>query len=181
MAPWHHSPSHILDERGAFMVTSGTYGKQHFFGTPDRRTLLMDALFRVAEDSGWLLQAWTIMSNHYHFIALSPPDSSTLRRMVGRLHAATATEINRLDGVVGRKVWFQYWESRITFQGSYYARLNYVHLNSVHHGVVTEATSYPWCSAGWFENTADRSFYRAIMRLKTDSLHVPDSFEVWRG
>ena len=39
------------------------------------------------------------------------------------------------------------------------ARLNYVHNNPVHHGIVPAARQYPWCSASWFENSADRLFF----------------------
>ena len=53
--------------------------------------------FAVAQAYGWQLEAWAIFANHYHFIAYAPPEVTSLRRMLQRLHAATARAINRLD------------------------------------------------------------------------------------
>jgi hypothetical protein len=68
----------------------------------------------------------------------------------------SAHEVNRGQNEPGRKVWLQYWESQITFHRSFLARLNYVHQNGVHHGIVRRASLYQWCSAGWFLRKARR-------------------------
>ena len=64
------------------------------------------------------------------------------------------------------------------YQRWYLARLSYVHRNAVHHRLVREPPLYPWCSAGWFERRATASFYKTIMRFRTERLKVPDDFEV---
>lgn len=61
--------------------------------------------------------------------------------MLGLLHEKTAKWINRLENAVGRKVWHNFWETRLTYEKSYLARLNYVHQNPVKHGLVLVATS----------------------------------------
>ena len=176
MSDWAHSPKHWTSEAGAYMVTGGTYLRAHHFGGADRLTLLRDTLLQLARDYEWELQAWAVFSNHYHFIALSPERSSRLRSMIQRLHAATAVAVNRLDGSPGRKVWFQYWDTLLTYPKSYLARLNYVHNNPVHHGIVKLATDYEWCSATWFEQSADRAFYKTVSGMKTDRISVRDEF-----
>ena len=88
-----------------------------------------------------------ISPNHYHFVTQFE-NPSVLRGLVRRLYSATAQEVNRLDLAQGRKVWFQYWDSQITFQGSYFARLRYVHENAVHHGIVRRASNYPCVFSG---------------------------------
>ena len=146
MTPWHHAPLHLLLERGVYMVTSGTYLKAHHFHDPERLGLVHDTLREVAAEYGWGLQAWAVMVNHYHFVATSPEDPKTLRRMIGKLHTVTAKAINRLDGTPGRKVWHEYWDTRLTYERSYLSRLHYVHHNPVHHGLVSVAAAYRWCS-----------------------------------
>jgi len=69
-------------------------------------------------------------ANHYHFVALIP-EAPTFRRLIRHLHTLTATEANRFDNSQGRKVWFQYWDTELTFEKSYLARLSYVHQNPV--------------------------------------------------
>jgi REP element-mobilizing transposase RayT len=68
---WHHSPAHRLESPGAYMVTAGTFRKQPFFNTPQRRDLLQDKLFELSDRYDWRLQAWAILNNHYHFIAMA--------------------------------------------------------------------------------------------------------------
>ena len=71
---------------------------------------------------------------------------------------------------------YQFWDSRLTYQASWLARLNYVHHNAVHHGLVHVAADYPWCSARWFETNARESFVKSVYSFKTDRLNVMDDF-----
>jgi putative transposase len=104
----------------------------------------------VLAEGGWALEAWAVFSNHYHFVAHSPDKGGeSLTEVLRELHLKTATWVNRLEGKQGRKVWHNFWETRLTYQASYLARLNYVHQNAVRHGLVEVAKEYPWCSAGW--------------------------------
>jgi putative transposase len=158
------------------MVTAGTYQKAHLLHTSARLTLVRDALFAIATEYHWQLQAWAILSNHYHFVAHSPAEPGTLTRVINKLHATTAKALNHEDAAPGRKVWFQYWDTRITFEPSLLARLRYVHTNPVHHGVAITAESYPWCSAAWLENHATPAFRQTLATFKTDHLSIPDDF-----
>lgn len=173
---WPHAPLHRIDQQGTYMVTGGTYRKETFFNTNAKLDMMLDTLLEVASDREWQLQAWAVMANHYHFVAVSPDNAATLGRLVAKFHMLTAKGANQVDGVPGRRVWYQYWDSRITYERSYLARLHYVHTNPVHHGVVPVATAYRWCSAGWFERTADRAFRRTVESFKTDGLSVVDDF-----
>ena len=96
--------------------------------------------------------------------------------MIREFHSRSARWLNRQDGEAGRKVWHNYWESQITFEASYYARLNYVHQNAVKHGLVQVANLYPWCSAQWFEQNAKPATVKTIYSFKTDRIKVKDEF-----
>jgi putative transposase len=74
-------------------------------------------------------------------------------------------------------VWDQYWDTHLTFQKSYLARLHYVHNNPVHHGLASIASAYPWCSAAWFERTASPSFVQTVYNFPSDGLNVQDDFD----
>jgi putative transposase len=92
------------------------------------------------------------------------------------LHSITAREVNRLDKVLNRTIWYNYWDTRLTYQYSYLTRLNYVHRNAAKHGLVKVANQYPWCSAAWFERTASPAQIKTIYSFKTDTVKVPDDF-----
>lgn len=99
-------------------------------------------------------------------------------QLIRTFHSKTALGINATDKAPGRQVWDQYWDTALTFEKSFNARLRYVHENAVHHGLVRVATAYPWCSAGWFELRAPRPLYRRIMSLPIDTVRVRDDFVV---
>jgi putative transposase len=178
MPDWPHSPTHRLDSAGAYMITSATYQKQPLFRSAKRLTFLCETLLHLALRHGWKLEAWAVFPNHYHFVATSPMEAGTLRQFIGHLHTSTAAEINRQDRTPGRKVWFQYWDSHLTYPQSFLARLNYVHSNAVRHGLVRQPPQYAWCSAGWFERKAGRAFYQTVMRIRVDRVKVLDDFTV---
>ena len=97
--------------------------------------------------------------------------------MLKTLHAETAIWVNGLDGARKRMVWFNYWDTRLTFEKSYLARLNYVHQNAVRHGLVPVANQYRWCSAAWFERVARPAQVKTIYSFRTDRLKILDDFE----
>src|ERR1700744_2525620 len=162
---WPHAPKHWLFEPGIYMVTAGTYQKLPHLNSPERLDFFLDALFKYAGEFDWTLKAWGVLSNHYHFIASSPADPKTLGRFIGKLHMKTAQELNRFDATPGRKVWFQFWDSHITFEKSYLARLHYVHCNPAKHGVIDLAENYKWCSASWFTQNDHPMVRRVAMNI----------------
>jgi len=180
MIQWPHAPVHKLDEAGAFIVTAGTYLKAHHFRKPSLLDFLQTTLFLEAERLGWQLQAWALFSNHYHFVAKSPQDAGTLKDLLQHLHSLTAREANRVHGSRSQQVWHQYWDTHLTYERSYCARLNYVHQNPRRHRLVSVASHYPWCSAAWFERTASPAFVKTINGFKTDRISIYDDFEVIR-
>ena len=173
---WPHAPAHWLFAPGLYVVTAGTYRKLPHLNSPQRLDLVQKSLFDYAHEFSWQLRAWAVLANHYHFVAASPPDPCTLGKFIGKLHMKTAKQLNLWDNTPGRKVWFQFWESHITFERAYWARLNYVHNNPTKHGVIPLAENYKWCSASWFIQNASPSFANTVKNFKTDRVNVPDDF-----
>ena len=161
-----------------YCVTGATYLKQPMFRGALRLEYLSDTLLDVCEKHQWKLQAWAVFPNHYHFVALSPSATTTLTLLSKEFHSLTAIQANRWDRAPGRKVWFQFWDTELTYPKSYFARLSYVHRNAVHHGIVREPSLYAWCSAGWFQRQTEPSFYERIMTMKIDQVSIEDDFKV---
>jgi len=177
---WPHAPLHSLSESGTFIVTAGTYLKQHLFRDDARLHAFHGGLLKYAAQHRWQLEAWAVFANHYHFVAQSPADAgdgaASLTRFLGELHSRSARWLNAQDRTPGRTVWHNFWETRLTHEASYLARLNYVHQNAVKHGLVAVANQYPWCSASWFERTASPAQIRTIYGFKIDRIKVLDDF-----
>lgn len=90
MRDWPHSPVHRLGSPGAYMVTAGTYLKTPFFRGPQRLEYLCDTLLELAEKYRWNFQAWAVFPNHYHFVALSSGEATSLSTCSKHLHSVTA-------------------------------------------------------------------------------------------
>jgi putative transposase len=147
------------------------------FKGPNRLTILTNCILELADRYNWSLQAWAVFPNHYHLVGNSQMPES-MRSFLRHLHCVTAIEVSKSGHTPARRVWFEFWETRITFPRSYFARLNYVHQNAVRHGLVRVPSQCPWCSAGWFEGEANHSFFRTVSGFRTDNATVPDDFEV---
>lgn len=173
---WPHAPVHRLADNAVYFVTAGTLRKRHFFDTPAKRDLLERLLLSFAREYGWQLEAWAVFANHYHIVARGNPDSKNLGDFLHHLHGASAHDLNKLDGVTNRTVWFNFRDTKLTYQHSYLARLNYVHQNAVKHKLVAVASQYPWCSAAWFERVASPAQVKTIYRFKIDGVKVEDDF-----
>jgi putative transposase len=176
MNQWPHAPLHKTLVPGTYMITAATYKKVLHFHSPERLQFLHDTLLHLTKEYQWQLQAWAVFANHYHFIAQSPQDPKNLATLISQLHVTTARYINKTDGTPNRRIWWQYWDSHITYHYSYLARLNYVNNNPVRHGLVNDAQLYPWCSMSWFKATAQSSFVKTVTNFKTDSVNVIDDF-----
>ena len=109
-------------------------------------------------------------------IARGHPDAAPLDTYLKHLHCNTSRDVNAQDHAPERQVWYNFWETRLTYERSYLARLNYVHQNAVKHGLVTLASNYEWCSASWFERTASLATVKTIYSFKTDKLKIHDDY-----
>ncbi|HKD35924.1 MAG TPA: transposase [Pirellulales bacterium] len=175
---WPHAPVHRLSDHGTYVVTAGTFRKEHFFRGDDALDLLESTLLLRAKEFSWQLEAWAVFSNHYHFVAHALASASNLHDLLKQLHGETARELNRLQGITARRVWHNFWDTKLTFEKSHLARLSYVHSNAVKHGLVRIANHYRWCSAAWFERTATRAAVKTIYSFRTDKVRLNDDFEV---
>lgn len=176
MSCWPHAPCHVFNTAGTYIVTGSTLNKQLLFKSPDELNLLQTTLFQLADHYNWRLEAWAIFPNHYHFIAHSPNDPATLCRFITHFHAISARELNLIQNQPGRTVWYQYWDTHLTYHKSYLARLNYVMQNPVKHRIVHNAQEYPWCSVRWFSQNTSSSYQKVVASYKTDTVKIMDDF-----
>ncbi|RYG40399.1 hypothetical protein EON79_22665 [bacterium] len=158
------------------MVTAGTLNRTHIFREEAKLAFLESSLLSLAEEFGWTLEAWAIFSSHYHFVGRSPEGGSNLRAFTNKLHGTTARWVNRQDDQAGRRVWFSYHQTALTFEKSYLARLHYVIQNPVKHGLVAVADQYPYCSAEWFRLRAEPAWYDVVTSFPTDRMNVEDDY-----
>jgi putative transposase len=173
---WPHAPPHRLTEAGVYFVTARTAGQRHLFHTPERRDWFVETLLRLVEEASWRLEAWAVLSNHYHLVGHSPDGTAdSLAPLLQKLHSLATKEVNRLEGTPGRsRLWQNFRDTHLTFQHSYLARLNYVHQNAAHHGLVKVGSEWPWCSAAAFKREATPAWVKTIASFPYDEIARED-------
>ena len=176
---WPHAPPHRLKLGGVYFLTARAADRRHLLASPEMRDWFQESLTALAADFGWRLEAWAILSNHYHFVGHSPPEhpeaAETLRKLVQKLHSLTTKELNKSDGIPGRtRLWQNYRETLLTLQRGYLARLNYVHQNAVHHKLVHRASDWKWCSARAFREAVSPAWCRTVASFRFDGIAALD-------
>jgi putative transposase len=172
-----HNPPHYFVSNTLYIVTGSFLYNKRLLMDDNRKSLVCEILFERAAHWSWELEAWAILENHYHFIARAPENALSLGTLIRQLHSKSAVELNKLDKTMGRKVWHSYWDTCITHETSYHARLHYVHLNPVKHGLVRNAEDYPFCSYRWFLEKADDTFQDTVMNQPIDRVDIFDNFD----
>jgi putative transposase len=172
-----HTPSHLFRPHAIYMVTGATYKKRPLLNSDRKKEHFLKNLFERLGAAGWELAAWAVLPNHYHIVAQAPEDSSKLKSIIRAVHSISAKLINSVDKMPGRRVWYNYWDTCITHEGSYLARLHYVHTNPLRHGVVAKAEDYPFCSYHWFMTRANAEFCKRVFSQPIEGVDVRDDFD----
>jgi putative transposase len=143
--PWH-SPPHIESQNGRYLITAACYEHQHVVGlNPQRLSGFSEKLLRTLEKKCEQIYAWCVLPNHYHALLLSR-DLPGLLDDIGRLHGRTSFDWNGEDSRRGRKVWFNCAETAMKSDRHFWATLNYVNHNPVHHRYVKQWQEWPFSS-----------------------------------
>lgn len=90
--------------------------------------------------------AWCVLPNHYHLL-LETPDLRALTIALGRLHGRTSRTWNLEERTTGRTVFHRTADRRIRSDAHFWATVNYIHHNPVHHHYVARWSEWPWSSA----------------------------------
>ena len=175
---WPHAPPHRLSLRGVYLVTARCAEGRHLLAEDEMKDWFQERLFTIAKEYGWTLEAWAILSNHYHLIGHSPqrPDGAeSLRDMIRKLHSLTTRELNCRENQAGRtRLWQNFRETCLTHQRSYLARLHYVHQNAVHHKLVAVGSDWKWCSAAEFKQAVTPAWLKTITSFQYDEIAAKD-------
>ncbi|MCF7919675.1 MAG: transposase [Candidatus Cloacimonetes bacterium] len=143
---YQHNPPHLFKQNCKYFVTGATFMRQPYFNDDVTKEKLLYCLQKGFTDAGWQLEDWVILPNHYHLMADTLDSTVKITLIIKKIHQFSSIWLNKRDNMHGRKVWFNYWDSCITFESSYFARLNYIWQNPVKHGCCLNAEDYKFSS-----------------------------------
>ena len=154
--PQHSVPHFASDLTSYYMVTAACYEHTSVIGLqPSRMVYFEDTLVDLLNEVCNQVFAWVILPNHYHTL-VDAPNIKQLLAALGKLHGRTSFEWNGEENCRGRQVWCNAAETAMKSERHYYASLNYVLHNAVHHGYVTKWTDWPYSNAGGYLQSLGR-------------------------
>jgi putative transposase len=145
--PWHSPPHLDFKVARQYLISSSCYEHAPVIGkNPERMTECEAELLRICDDFCSRIYAWCILPNHYHLLVKTERIKELLRE-IGEFHGGSSFQWNLADDRRGRRVWHNCFERPMKSERHFWASLNYVHHNPVHHGYVKRWQDWPWSSA----------------------------------
>lgn len=162
--PWHSPPHRPNFGHLRFHLSAACFEHQHYIGhRPERLDDFARDLLAVFAAHASQTFAWCVLPNHYHAL-VEAPDILGLLRELGKFHGRTSHAWNGEEDSRGRKVFFRAVERAMRSDRHFWATLNYVHHNPVHHGYVARWTDWPWSSAADYLAQTDPEEAKRIWR-----------------
>ncbi len=145
--PRHSIPHITSDTTTYYMITAACFEHRPVIGhSPNRMATFESELVELLNAHCAKVFAWNVLPNHYH-VLVDTLDVKSLLKALGQLHGRTSFYWNGDENRRGRQVWCNAAETAMKSEGHFYASLNYVLNNAVHHGYVTKWTEWPYCNA----------------------------------
>ena len=158
-----HQPPHLAVDQTLYLLTAACYEHRAHMHTAERRQAVLDLLFEQFIHRGMEIQAWAVLSNHYHLL-VHVTEFKALGEIFRRVHGCTSRDWNKEEQMQGRKVWFRYSDRGIRSEAHYYTTLNYIHYNPVKHKLVASPYDWPWSSVLWYRENKGRGWLRDLWR-----------------
>jgi putative transposase len=144
--PWHRPP-HRASEKTRYHVTAACFEHRHYIGHgPERMQSFCETLVGLFDAKGARTHAWCVLPNHYHALIETTGILAVLTEL-GRMHGRLSFRWNGEEHSRGRQVWCGAAERYMRNDGHFWATMNYVHHNPVHHGYVQHWQEWPFSSA----------------------------------
>ena len=145
--PKHSLPHFDFEGEQRYLISSACYEHSHIISkSHERMSECEEEILEVCRKGSLEIYAWCILPNHYH-ILLKTAEIKELRNEIGRFHGRSSFRWNGEDNTRGRSIWRNCFERKIKSARHFYASLNYVLHNAVHHGYVEHWQDWVWSNA----------------------------------
>lgn len=175
---YKHNPPHLFIPNTKYFVTGAILNHYKLLHSEKAKEKLFDYILKSAAHFDWNLEAWVILDNHYHLMLNAPENAETLSLLIGNIHRYSAIWLNKNVKVPDSalKIWHNYWDTCVTYEKSYYARLNYIWFNPVKHGYVDGPEK--WKFGSYYERFKLEKEYliRVNKDFPCDKVKIVDDF-----
>ncbi|MBC8479133.1 MAG: transposase [FCB group bacterium] len=180
---YKHNPPHLFIPEAKYIISASTYKRIPLLRDDRAKDRLLDSLSIEFPKYEWTIEDWVILDDHYHLMADAPMNAGSLADIMREVHRFTALWINKnvrpepVDfGRNARRVFQNYWDTCITYERSYFARINYIWFNPVKHGYVESPEE--WKYGSYFYRFKDEyaEMQKQIKKYPFNSIRVKGDF-----
>jgi putative transposase len=144
--PWHRPP-HRASEKTRYHITAACFEHRAHIGfTSERMQQFCSTLLNTFEQQNTSVHAWCVLPNHYHALIETREILAVLAGLA-KMHGRLSFQWNGEEQTRGRTVWCGAAERYMRNDAHFWATLNYVHHNPVHHRYVERWQDWPFSSA----------------------------------
>ena len=132
-----------LIEGGIYHVYNRAASGEEIFSDPETAIEFLDLVSEVKQRDCLTVFAWTLMSNHYHFVIRT--SAVPLSRSMHSIQSSFGHRFNRRFRRTGG-VWQSRYQAKLVDEGGYLAKvILYVHLNPIQAGAVENLADDVFC------------------------------------
>jgi REP-associated tyrosine transposase len=162
--PWHSPPHLNFEGVHSYLISSACFEHAPIVGrSPERMTQCETDTLDTCNKFCLAVNGWCILPDHYHLVITTERIKELLHEL-GLFHGRSSFIWNGEDECRGRQVWYNSFERPIKSERHFWATLNYVHHNPVHHGYVEHWQDWPWSSAAAFLEEVGRDKAKEIWK-----------------
>ena len=174
---YQHNPPHLFISNAKYFITASTLGKYRYLKSDAAKCAAYDYLTKSLDYFNWELEDWVILDNHIHIMVNAPEESATLSELMNNFHRFTANWLSKHNiRKVKEKYFHNYWDTCITFEKSYFTRLNYIWFNPVKHGYVDSPEKWKFGSYYYRYREEMKEMKRQIEKYPFDKVKIDDDF-----
>ena len=165
----------IEREGGVYHVINRGNYRRDLFVNEGAHKCFEKCLFEACEKSGWVLEGFCVMTNHFHLVVRTP--RGNLSWGMKWLQSTFANRYHRFRKVNG-KLFQGRFKSLIVEEDTYLgALLHYVHLNPVRAGIcgVAGLDSYRWSSYWYLQHPKSRPEFMDLTGALWHAGHLEDN------
>ena len=140
----YHTPAHLFLDNMPYFITGAIYKRRCLLADPELKQALLALITKNFQKVGWRLNAYVILDNHYHLLAISNKGKD-LPMLIKAIHGGSS-RIIRQKVACELPVWWSYWDYCLRDERDYYTKLNYLLMNPIKHGYVSDLNDYPFSS-----------------------------------
>jgi len=173
-----HNPPHYFKTGAKYFITASTYLRKDFLSMNEAKSILLQSIKKGFSKYSWLLEDWVILNNHYHLMVQCSDRPDSLPQIINEIHRFSALKIKKVidDLRLEKRIWYNYWDTCVTYERSYYARINYIWFNPVKHGYVNHPSKWEFGSFYERFHNGENDLKKIIEEYPCDRLNVKDYF-----